>query len=136
MLCLASFRPSFFSIAPSPCRLSPLPLFTSLRLHNSATLLKIGAKKLDLINYLVQQGTQSMDDRMKVLHVFYLGVEKVDGKLVDGGIYVQAIKKTDDEAGIVQYGTEVVTDEKRTISALLGVSPGASVCVHIVIEVV
>ena len=36
----------------------------------------------------------------------------------------------------MHYGTEVITDEKRTISALLGASPGASVCVHIVLEVV
>jgi malate dehydrogenase (quinone) len=77
-----------------------------------------------------------MDDRMKVLHVFYPGAKKADWKLIDGGIRVQAIKKTDGEAGIVHYGTEVITDEKRTISALLGASPGASVCVHIVLEVV
>ena len=109
---------------------------SSFRPHNIATLLKIGAKNLDLIRYLVQQGTQSMDDRMKVLHVFYPGAKKADWKLIDGGIRVQAIKKTDGEAGIVHYGTEVITDEKKTISALLGASPGASVCVHIVLEVV
>lgn len=108
----------------------------SFRPHNVATLLKIGAKNLDLIRYLVQQGTQSMDDRMEVLHVFYPAAKKEDWKLIDAGIRVQAIKKTDGEAGIVHYGTEVITDQDRTISALLGASPGASVCVHIVLEVV
>ena len=49
---------------------------------------------------------------------------------------VQAIKKTDGEAGIVHYGTEVITDANRTISALLGASPGASVSVNIVLEVI
>jgi len=49
---------------------------------------------------------------------------------------VQAIKKTDGEAGIVHYGTEVITNEDRSISALLGASPGASVSVNIVLEVV
>jgi malate dehydrogenase (quinone) len=107
----------------------------SFRIHNVATLLKIGASNLDLIRYLVQQGTQSMDDRMEVLHVFYPGAKKEDWKLIDAGIRVQAIKKTDGEAGIVHYGTEVITDRDRTISALLGASPGASVCVHIVLEV-
>jgi len=48
---------------------------------------------------------------------------------------VQAIKKTDGEAGIVHYGTEVITNEDKTISALLGASPGASVSVHIVLEI-
>lgn len=72
---------------------------------------------------------------MKVLHVFYPGAEAKDWKLIDAGIRVQAIKKTDGEAGIVHYGTEVITNSDRTISALLGASPGASVSVHIVLEV-
>lgn len=108
----------------------------SIKPHNLLTLLKIGATNLDLVKYLVQQGTQSMDDRMNVLHVFYPGAKKEDWKLIDAGIRVQAIKKTDGEAGIVHYGTEVITNQDRTISALLGASPGASVCVHIVLEVV
>jgi malate dehydrogenase (quinone) len=115
---------------------SVLDLPGSIKPHNLATLLKIGATNLDLVKYLVQQGTQSMDDRMKVLHVFYPGAKKEDWKLIDAGIRVQAIKKTDGQAGIVHYGTEVITNEDRTISALLGASPGASVCVHIVLEVV
>jgi len=49
---------------------------------------------------------------------------------------VQAIKKTDGEAGIVHYGTEVITDADRSISALLGASPGASVSVNIVLEII
>lgn len=49
---------------------------------------------------------------------------------------MQAIKKTDGQAGIVHYGTEVITNSDRTLSALLGASPGASVSVHIVLEVV
>jgi len=49
---------------------------------------------------------------------------------------VQAIKKTDGEAGIVHYGTEVITNQDRSISALLGASPGASTSVHIVLEVI
>ncbi len=103
---------------------------------NLATLVKIGIHNLDLVKYLVQQGTQSMADRMKVLHVFYPAAEAKDWKLIDAGIRVQAIKKTDGEAGIVHYGTEVITNADRTISALLGASPGASVSVHIVLEVI
>jgi malate dehydrogenase (quinone) len=108
----------------------------SIKPHNLLTLLKIGATNLDLVKYLVQQGTQSMDDRMQVLHVFYPGAKKEDWKLIDAGIRVQAIKKTDGEAGIVHYGTEVITNQDRSISALLGASPGASTSVHIVLEVI
>jgi len=107
----------------------------SIRLHNLATLLKIGASNLGLIRYLIQQGTQSMKDRLDVLHVFYPGARLEDWRLIDAGIRVQAIKKTDGEAGIVHYGTEVITNSEKTLSALLGASPGASTSVAIVLQV-
>ena len=108
----------------------------SVRPDNLITLLKIGASNLPLVRYLIQQGTQSMADRMEVLHIFYPAARAEDWKLIDAGIRVQAIKKTDGEAGIVHYGTEVITNSDRSISALLGASPGASVCVPIVLDVI
>lgn len=108
----------------------------SVKPHNVMTLLKIGATNLPLVKYLVQQGTQSMAGRMKVMHIFYPNAQAKDWKLVDGGIRVQAIKKTDGEAGIVHFGTEVLTSADKSMSALLGASPGASVCVNIVLEVI
>lgn len=108
----------------------------SVKADNLATLLRIGLTNVDLVKYLVQQGTQSMADRLDVLHVFYPGARAEDWKLIDAGIRVQAIKKNDGEAGIVHYGTEVITDAGHTLSALLGASPGASVSVHIVLEVI
>ncbi len=111
-----------------------LPL--SVRPDNLFTLVNIGIHNLDLVKYLVQQGTQSMNDRMEVLHVFYPAAKAADWKLIDAGIRVQAIKKTDGKAGIVHYGTEVITNADRSISALLGASPGASVSVNIVLNVV
>jgi malate dehydrogenase (quinone) len=108
----------------------------SVKPDNFATLIKIGIHNLPLVRYLIQQGTQSMADRMKVLHIFYPAAKAGDWKLIDAGIRVQAIKKTDGEAGIVHYGTEVITNADRSISALLGASPGASVSVNIVLEVI
>jgi malate dehydrogenase (quinone) len=108
----------------------------SIKPDNLVTLLKIGASNLPLVKYLVQQGTQSMADRLEVLHIFYPAAKAEDWKLIDAGIRVQAIKKTDGEAGIVHYGTEVITDSDRSISALLGASPGASVSVNIVLDVI
>jgi malate dehydrogenase (quinone) len=115
---------------------SPSDLFLSVKPDNILTLIKIGLHNLDLVRYLVQQGTQSMADRMEVLHVFYPAAKAADWKLIDAGIRVQAIKKTHGEAGIVHYGTEVISNAGHTISALLGASPGASVSVHIVLEVI
>jgi len=108
----------------------------SVRTDNIATLCKVAVDNFDLVKYLIQQGTQSMDDRMKVLRIFYPSAKPDDWRLIDGGFRVQAIKKTDAEAGIVHYGTEVVTNAERNISALLGASPGASVSVSIALEVI
>ena len=115
-------------------RLTDLP--RSIKPHNLMTLIKIGWGNFDLVRYMMQQGTQSMGDRMKVLHEFYPAAAEKDWQLIDAGIRVQAIKKTDGEAGIVHFGTEVLTSADRTMSALLGASPGASTSVHIVTEAI
>ena len=103
--------------------------------HNLLTFIKVGLSNLPLVGYLVQQGLQSMNTRMRELRNFYPNARAEDWKLIDAGIRVQAIKKEDGDAGIVHFGTEVVTSKDRSISALLGASPGASVCVNIVLEV-
>ena len=107
----------------------------SIKFHNWLTLLKVGISNLPLVGYLIQQGLQSMNTRLKELRNFYPDAKAEDWKLIDAGIRVQAIKKEDGDAGIVHFGTEVVTSEDHSISALLGASPGASVCVNIVLEV-
>jgi len=111
-----------------------LPL--SVKPNNILTLINVGIRNLGLVRYLIGQGLQSMAHRLSTLHVFYPGAKAKDWKLVDGGIRVQAIKETDGKSGIVHYGTEVITNKERNISALLGASPGASVCVNICLEVI
>jgi len=107
----------------------------SIKFHNWLTLLKVGIGNLPLVRYLIQQGLQSMNTRLKELRNFYPEAKAEDWKLIDAGIRVQAIKKEDGDAGIVHFGTEVVTTADKTVSSLLGASPGASVCVNIVLEV-
>tara|TARA_B100000674_G_scaffold13679_1_gene10063 strand:- start:6560 stop:8074 length:1515 start_codon:yes stop_codon:yes gene_type:complete len=108
---------------------------SSIKPHNWLTLLKVGIGNLPLVGYLVQQGLQSMNTRLEELRNFYPDAKAGDWKLIDAGIRVQAIKKEDGDAGIVHFGTEVVTSSDKSVSALLGASPGASVCVDIVLEV-
>jgi len=112
-----------------------LDLPGSIKFHNWLTLLKVGIGNLPLVKYLVQQGLQSMNTRLRELRNFYPDAKAGDWKLIDAGIRVQAIKKEDGDAGIVHFGTEVVTTSDKSVSALLGASPGASVCVNIVLEV-
>jgi len=73
---------------------------------------------------------------MGELRKFYPDAKVEDWKLIDAGIRVQAIKKEDGDAGIVHFGTEMVTDADCSISALLGASPGASVSTNIIVEIV
>jgi len=115
---------------------SPLDLIRSIKFHNLSTLIKIGLGNMELVRYLIDQGTQTMESRVRTLQLFYPGAREEDWRLRDAGIRVQAIKKTDGEAGIVHYGTEVITSSDRSLCSLLGASPGASVCVSIALEIV
>lgn len=108
----------------------------SIRMDNIASLIKVGLHNIPLVRYLVQQGTQSMTTRMKELQAFFPDAKESDWNLIDAGIRVQAIKKEDGDAGIVHFGTEVLTAADKSMSALLGASPGASVSTNIILEVV
>jgi malate dehydrogenase (quinone) len=115
---------------------SPLDLMRSIKLHNLSTLIKIGLGNMELVRYLIDQGTQTMESRVRTLQLFYPEAREEDWCLRDAGIRVQAIKKTDGEAGIVHYGTEIITSADRSLCSLLGASPGASVCVSIALEII
>ena len=108
----------------------------SIRPDNIASLIKVGLHNIPLVTYLMQQGTQSMTTRMRELQNFFPAAKAEDWELIDAGIRVQAIKKEDGDAGIVHFGTEVLSDKDKTLSALLGASPGASVSVNIILEIV
>ncbi len=108
----------------------------SVKPNNITTLIQSGLANYPLVEYLVGQCLQSMQDRLDVLREFFPDAVSTDWDLIDAGIRVQAIKKTDGKAGIVHFGTEVLTNEKRTISSLLGASPGASVCVNVMLDTI
>jgi malate dehydrogenase (quinone) len=111
---------------------SDLPL--SIRANNLGALLQTGMRNLPLVKYLVTQGLQSMESRMEAVREFYPNARSEHWRLVQAGIRVQAIKKAD--RGAVYFGTEVFSSADRSIAALLGASPGASVSVNIALEVV
>ena len=115
-------------------RITDLP--GSVRPDNILSLIKVGLHNIPLVQYLVQQGTQSMNTRMGELRKFYPGARNEDWRLIDAGIRVQAIKKEDGDAGIVHFGTEVLSAADKSLSALLGASPGASVSTNIVLQII
>jgi malate dehydrogenase (quinone) len=108
----------------------------SMGFNNLGPLVRVGLSNLPLVKYLIQQGMQSMTTRMKLLRTYYPEAKAEDWKLIDAGIRVQAIKKEDGKSGIVHYGTEIITNADRSVAALLGASPGASVSVSIMMDLI
>jgi malate dehydrogenase (quinone) len=113
-------------------RLTDLP--ASLGPDNLATLLRTGLHNRVLVRFLVREATQRMDARLRALRVFYPEADSADWHLVNAGIRVQALKKSD--AGRLSFGTEVVTAPDGSLAALLGASPGASVSANIALQIV
>ncbi|MDO5639324.1 MAG: malate dehydrogenase (quinone) [Neisseria sp.] len=101
-------------------------LFSSVNSSNVYGMLKVGADNLDLVSYLVQQAMLKDSDRQAELLKYYPTAKPDSWKLITAGQRVQIIKKDPKNGPVLQFGTEVVTDQDHTIAALLGASPGAS----------
>ncbi|UOO82412.1 malate dehydrogenase (quinone) [Uruburuella testudinis] len=101
-------------------------LFSSVNMHNVAGMVKVGAENLDLVSYLVQQAMLKDSDRQAELLKYYPTAKPDSWKLITAGQRVQIIKKDPEKGTVLQFGTEVVTDQDHTLAALLGASPGAS----------
>jgi malate dehydrogenase (quinone) len=109
-------------------------LARSLRPGNITTLLRAAVHNRPLVQYLVGQALQSMESRMGALRQFYPAARTADWRIVEAGIRVQTIKKAD--RGAVYFGTEVFSSPDKSLAALLGASPGASVAVNIAVETI
>ncbi|WP_159715166.1 malate dehydrogenase (quinone) [Blochmannia endosymbiont of Camponotus nipponensis] len=111
-----------------------LDLFHSFNKHNFIPMLQAGIDNFDLLKYLIHQLTMSDMKRIDELKKYYPTVNPSDWTLIKAGQRVQIIKKNNKNRGILQFGTEVVSSNDRTLSALLGASPGASTVVSIILE--
>ncbi|MFM7555627.1 MAG: malate:quinone oxidoreductase, partial [Verrucomicrobiota bacterium] len=106
----------------------------SLRPGNLPALLRTAVRNRHLVRYLVEQGLQGMESRLDALREFFPAARAGQWRLVEAGIRVQAIHRAD--RGALHFGTEVLSSADRSVAALLGASPGASVSVNIALEVV
>lgn len=105
----------------------------SIKLSNIKPMVMAGIHNLPLTKYLIEQVSQSEEDRMAALREFYPGASSKDWDLELAGQRVQVIKKDEEEGGILEFGTEVVSSADGSIAALLGASPGASTAVSIMV---
>ena len=109
-------------------------LFSSIKKNNLFSMLDVGIKNNDLINYLFSQSLKSHNARVENLRNMMPSADPANWYLENAGQRVQIIKKTK-EGGSLQFGTEIVNSADGSLSALLGASPGASTAVTIMIQV-
>ena len=109
---------------------------SSIKLSNLKEILTVGIKNLNLVSYLVKQALQNHTNRMKHLRKFYPEAKSSDWKLISAGQRVQIIKPSDGLFGKLEFGTEIIYDNNKTLAALLGASPGASVSAASMLEIV
>ncbi|SFU16528.1 malate dehydrogenase (quinone) [Kosakonia arachidis] len=111
-------------------------LLSTTTTSNFMPMTHVGLDNFDLVKYLVGQVMLSDDDRFAALKEYYPQARKEDWKLIQAGQRVQIIKKDEEKGGVLKLGTEVVVDQQKTISALLGASPGASTAAPITLNVI
>lgn len=111
-------------------------LFRSLKVDNLGFMAQAGLKSMDLTKYLIQQVSQSKEDKIKELQVYLPNAKIEEWAEESAGQRVQVIKKDKDKGGILQFGTEIVSNQDGSISALLGASPGASTSVSVMVQII
>jgi malate dehydrogenase (quinone) len=113
-----------------------LDLPASIKIANIKPMLSAGIHNIELTKYLIEQVRQSPEDRLNALKEYYPNARMEDWALEIAGQRVQVIKKDEEEGGVLEFGTEVVTAADGSIAALLGASPGASTAVSIMLGLI
>ncbi|XXN66498.1 malate dehydrogenase (quinone) (plasmid) [Enterobacter ludwigii] len=110
-------------------------LLSATTTSNIMPMTHVGIDNFDLVKYLIGQVMLNDDDRFAALKEYYPNARKEDWKLIQAGQRVQIIKKDAEKGGLLKLGTEIVTDQQKTLAALLGASPGASTAAPITLDV-
>lgn len=115
---------------------SYLDLPRSVRPGNVGPMLAAARDNMDLTRYLIKEVRQSEEQRFEALLKLYPDAKVEDWRLEIAGQRVQIIKKDVKRGGILQFGTELVAAADGSIVALLGASPGASVSVSVMLDLI
>ncbi|MDE2598010.1 MAG: malate dehydrogenase (quinone) [Rhodocyclaceae bacterium] len=115
---------------------SYLDLPRSVRPGNIGPMLAVARDNMDLTRYLIKEVRQSEAQRYEALRSLYPQARDEDWRLEIAGQRVQIIKKDAQRGGILQFGTELVASADGSMVALLGASPGASVSVSVMLDLI
>ena len=111
-------------------------LVFSVKPDNIGSLLAVGRDNWDLTKYLIGQVMQSSAQRFASLREYFPNAKSSDWKLAVAGQRVQVIMPDKKKGGVLQFGTEVVASADGSIVAVLGASPGASVAVSMMLDII
>jgi malate dehydrogenase (quinone) len=114
---------------------SILDLPLSLRPKNLIPYLSVALKNFDLVTYLIKEVTKSRNQKIEGLREFVPAAKAEDWVLYEAGQRAQVIKPSKG-GGTLQFGTEVIAAKDGSIAGLLGASPGASVAVSVMLDVI
>jgi malate dehydrogenase (quinone) len=110
-------------------------LFRSITPGNIIPLLEVARDHIPLTEYLISQVLQSSAHQFAALRQFFPKAARKDWREAVAGQRVQIIKPDQQRGGILEFGTELVAAEDKSLVALLGASPGASTAAFIAVGV-
>jgi len=110
-------------------------LFASVKGDNIKSMLAVGRDNFDLTKYLVSEVLKSKDSKYASLREYFPDADPSKWDFIVAGQRVQVIMPDEKAGGKLEFGTKVVSDAHGTISAVLGASPGASVAVAVILDV-
>jgi malate dehydrogenase (quinone) len=111
-------------------------LFGSVKPDNIGSLLAVGRDNFDLTKYLIGQVLESKESKYSSLHEYFPKADPSEWKFIVAGQRVQVIMPDKKAGGKLQFGTEVVAAGDGSMAAVLGASPGASVAVSVMLDVI
>lgn len=107
---------------------------SSIGLGNIKPMITAGIRNMSLTRYLIEQVTQSPEERLEALKEYVPDARMEDWELETAGQRVQVIKKDPVKGGVLEFGTEVINSADGSLAVLLGASPGASTAVSIMLD--
>lgn len=113
---------------------SLLDMFSSMTTTNIVPMMQVGARNFSLVKYLIAQVLLSDKDRLDALREYVPQAKAEDWRLAIAGQRVQVIENDEKKGGTLKLGTEIITSQDGSISALLGASPGASTAAQAMLD--